>query len=129
MSYIAGFGELTYLGHTEGGLQRFDERKLTYSNTPTCERRFLEGNLLRGPTPVAFVRSNVRSDGAAGSLVCSAGFYRQSKQKKDKNAPPSATGYDAALMSVTWIVLVALFKVPVTSTFCPAKDTGFFQWL
>src|SRR5262245_15905363 len=43
-----------------------------------------------------------------------------------RSPPPSATGYDAALMSVTWIVLVALFKVPVTSTFCPAKDAGFF---
>src|SRR6516164_7914818 len=42
-------------------------------------------------------------------------------RKGRQSAPPSATGYDAALMSVTWIVLVALFKVPVTSTFCPAN--------
>jgi hypothetical protein len=34
--------------------------------------------------------------------------------------------YDAALISVTWIVLVALSNVPVTSTFCPANGWGFF---
>ena len=41
-------------------------------------------------------------------------------------ARPSPTAYDAALISVTWIVLVALFKLPVTSTFCPANGAGFF---
>ena len=39
---------------------------------------------------------------------------------------PSPTGYDAALIEVTWIVFVALSKVPVTSTCCPAKVAGFF---
>jgi len=42
------------------------------------------------------------------------------------SARPSPTGYDAALIAVRWIVLVALFKVPVTSTFCPPNGAGFF---
>src|SRR5690348_11277528 len=51
--------------------------------------------------------------------------YPTSKRGQAKRlAPP--TGYDAALIAVRWIVLVALFKVPVTSTFCPANGAGFF---
>src|ERR1700730_11405201 len=42
------------------------------------------------------------------------------------SARPSPTGYDAALIAATWIVLVALSKVPVTSTFRPANGSGFF---
>jgi hypothetical protein len=34
--------------------------------------------------------------------------------------------YEAALIPVTWMVLEALSKVPVTSTFCPANEAGFF---
>jgi hypothetical protein len=39
---------------------------------------------------------------------------------------PSPTGYEAALIAVTWIVFVPLSKVPVTSTCCPANVAGFF---
>ena len=46
--------------------------------------------------------------------------------KGGRRARPSPTGYEAALISVTWMVLEALSKVPVTSTFCPANEAGFF---
>ena len=39
---------------------------------------------------------------------------------------PLRQTYYPALISVTWIVLVALSKVPVTCTFCPANGWGFF---
>jgi hypothetical protein len=48
------------------------------------------------------------------------------KAREDALSAPSPAGYDAALIAVTWIVLVALSKVPVTSTCCPAKVAGFF---
>ena len=48
------------------------------------------------------------------------------KAREDVLSAPSPEGYDAALIAVTWIVLVALSKVPVTSTCCPANVAGFF---
>jgi hypothetical protein len=53
---------------------------------------------------------------------------REALQKASERglSAPAPTGYDAALIAVTWIVLVALSKVPVTSTCCPANATGFF---
>jgi hypothetical protein len=47
------------------------------------------------------------------------------RKASELNAP-SPTGYEAALIAVTWIVFVALSKVPVTSTCCPANVAGFF---
>jgi hypothetical protein len=38
------------------------------------------------------------------------------KASERRLSAPSPTGYDAALIAVTWIVFVALSKVPVTST-------------
>ena len=48
------------------------------------------------------------------------------KAREDALSAPSLAGYDAALIAVTWMVLVALSKVPVTSTCCPANVAGFF---
>jgi len=50
------------------------------------------------------------------------------KKRRESLAKRSAlsAGHDAALIAATLIVLVALSKVPVTSTFCPANGAGFF---
>ena len=48
------------------------------------------------------------------------------KERADKALGPLRRAYEAALISVTWMVLDALSKVPFTSTFCPANEAGFF---
>jgi len=48
------------------------------------------------------------------------------KREGGPSTRPSPTGYVPALIAATWIVLVALSKVPVTFTFCPANCSGLF---
>ena len=51
---------------------------------------------------------------------------RKREREAGQSARPSRRAYEAALIPVTWMVLEALSKVPVTSTFCPANEAGFF---
>src|SRR5216683_8217565 len=57
--------------------------------------------------------------------ACLTQDFEKESERIGSTANPLQKCYDAALMSVTWTVLVALSRVPVTVTFWPANSAGF----